>query len=137
MMSPPEEEPEQSHASKLRRAVRWFALYWLLLVTLTHWPNPWPPSGEPHYFDKVAHFTLYGTLALLALHALTLRSPNASAVVRRVGIFASVTAFGLFDEATQPIPIFNRDFEWLDWLADGLGAATGIALYEWLRQRWR
>ncbi len=72
-------------------------------------------------------------MALLALRALTLRAAGAVAIVRCVGIFAAVTAFGLFDEATQPLT--GRDFDWFDWLADSVGAFAGIALYESVRRR--
>jgi VanZ family protein len=42
-------------------------------------------------------------------------------------------AFGLLDEATQPLT--GRDFDWFDWLADILGAVTGLIVYEALRRR--
>ncbi|HVX13388.1 MAG TPA: VanZ family protein [Pirellulales bacterium] len=116
-----------------RRAIGWLVGFWLLLVSLTHVPSPFPKVGEPDHFDKVVHFSLYGTLGLLALHALTVRAANSAAMVRCVGIFAAVTAFGLFDEATQPLT--GRDFDWFDWLADGVGVLAGIALYEAVRRR--
>jgi VanZ family protein len=126
---------EQAQAIARKRARRCLFGFWLLLVALTHVPNPYPHRGEPQQFDKLVHFSLYATLATLALRALTLRAPGSSTTVRCAGIFALVVAFGLFDEATQPIT--GRDFDWFDWLADGVGAITGIAIYEVVRRRTR
>ncbi|HEV3004962.1 MAG TPA: VanZ family protein, partial [Pirellulales bacterium] len=144
--------------SKRRWALRWFTGYWLLLITLTHWPNPWPHTHEPKHFDKLVHFSLYAMLATLALHALTVRSAEnvllgaprntAKRVANRKGLTAAVssslrghslavllsaTAFALLDEATQPLT--GRDFDWWDWLADGLGAWSGVIAYNAWRLR--
>ena len=123
----------QAFAQRTRRARRWLLGFWLLLVALTHFPNPYPERGEPQHFDKVVHFTLYGVLAALAIRTLTLRAERGSAIVRCLGVLAAVIAFGLFDEATQPLT--GRDFDWYDWLADSLGALAGIAVYETVRRR--
>ena len=57
----------QAVARKTKRARRWLMVFWLLLVALTHFPNPYPRRGEPEHYDKVVHFSLYGVLAALAL----------------------------------------------------------------------
>lgn len=128
---------DDAQAQRLLRrkklARRWLIGFWLLLVALTHFPNPYPHRGEPEHYDKLVHFTLYGVLAALALRMLTLRAEQAAAVVRCLGVLTAVMAFGLFDEATQPLT--GRDFDWFDWLADSLGAAVGIIGYELLRRR--
>ena len=121
-----------ARASKIRQALRWLIGYCALLVALTHWPNPWPVTREPHHFDKIVHFSLYFVLAALGLHALSVRTRNPSP--RHVLIvFAVVTAFGLLDEVTQPL--VRRDFDWFDWLADSLGALTGVMAYNAWRLR--
>lgn len=122
--------------SKIRWSVRCLAGFWLLLVILTHWPNPWPNSGEPQHFDKLVHFSLYGVLATLAVHVVTIRSvtyPRHLTLGRNIDVLALVVAFALFDEATQPLT--GRDFDWFDWLADSLGALTAIVLYNAWRLR--
>ncbi|HET6879798.1 MAG TPA: VanZ family protein [Pirellulales bacterium] len=124
---------EPSRPATRKRARRWLTGFWLLLVALTHFPNPYPHRSEPQHFDKVVHFSLYAALAVLALRSLTLAARWASPIARCTGIFAAVVAFGLFDEATQPIT--GRDFDWFDWLADGLGALAGVACYEMFRRR--
>lgn len=124
-----------ARSPKTRRAVRWLIGYWLLLVILTHWPSPWPNVHEPKYFDKVVHFSFYCVLASLALNALALRTETAPGAMRCAVVLAGLVAFGLLDEATQPLT--HRDFDWFDWLADSLGALTGIAAYNYWRPRGR
>lgn len=110
-----------------RRAATWLVGYGMLLVLLTHWPNPWPETGEPSSLDKVIHFLLYAGAAFLATRVLTVRRARLPTVVQLAVVFAVISAFGLLDEWTQPYT--RRDFEWFDWLADILGAASGIATY--------
>jgi VanZ family protein len=119
-------------AAQIKWSLRWLIGYCFLLIALTHWPNPWPRSSEPQHFDKVVHFSLYTVLSTLALHALTVRSRNLP-VRHAWTVAAVVTAFGLLDEATQPL--VRRDFDWFDWLADGLGALTGVVAYNAWRLR--
>ena len=128
-----EAQQPPSQGATRKRARCWLIGFWLLLVALTHFPNPFPHRGEPEHFDKVVHFSLYAALAMLALRSLTLAARQSSPIARCAGILAAVVAFGLFDEATQPIT--GRDFDWFDWLADGLGGLAGIACYEIFRRR--
>lgn len=113
--------------------MKWYlAGYWLFLVVLTHWPNPWPIRGEPQHLDKLVHFSLYCVLAGLAAGAVVKRGSPSSAR-RTLAVLMLAIAFGLVDEATQPYT--GRDFDWWDWLADSLGAATGVlALLVWRRR---
>lgn len=115
----------ESNPPARRRAMQYLAAYWLFLVVLTHWPNPWPNQGEPKHLDKLVHFTLYGVLAGLAAAALTRRGSHAN-VRPMLGVLLLAVVFGLVDETTQPYT--GRDFDWWDWLADGLGAAAGLLL---------
>lgn len=112
--------------STARRAMKWLIGYWLLLVLLTHWPNPWPNKGEPNSIDKVIHFSLYAGLAFLASRVVATRAGRPT-VLKFAVVFAAVSAFGLLDEWTQPYT--RRDFDWFDWLADMIGAAAGIGAY--------
>lgn len=120
------------------QALACLVLYWLALCLATHWRNPWPPGGTPSYPDKLVHFTAYGVLAGLAVYALgkwlasrgrTLSAWHAAAIL------ATIVAYGLLDEFTQPLT--GRDFEWLDWAADTGGAACGtlLAFYWRLRRK--
>ncbi|HUY35612.1 MAG TPA: VanZ family protein [Pirellulales bacterium] len=121
----------------LSRRAKWcLGGYWLLLVLATHWPNPRAPGTSPRYPDKLVHFAAYGVLAFLAV---PIMGRAASGGHRRfqamaILIWVAVAALGLLDETTQPLT--GRDFEWLDWLADCLGAACGLAAGRvWFRAR--
>lgn len=122
-----------------RQALACLILYWLGLCLATHWRNPWPPGGTPSYPDKLVHFTAYGVLAGLAVYALGkwLSSRGRSlAAWHAAAILATIVAYGLLDEFTQPLT--GRDFEWLDWAADINGAASGMLLaLLWRRKEFR
>ncbi|MGH7137601.1 MAG: VanZ family protein [Pirellulales bacterium] len=124
--------PPRASAQKLKWSRRWLAAFLVLIVALTHMPNLGTQRLESGHYDKVAHFTLYAVLAALALRTVTLGFSSTSAVVRCVGVLAAVAAFGLLDEATQPLTA--RDFDWFDWLADNIGVVVGIVSYELLRR---
>jgi VanZ family protein len=71
-------------------------------------------------FDKVAHFSVYGLLATLVLRALT--------GTRAFWAIVIVSAFGLTDELHQHFTP-GRSMEFMDWVADTLGAALAVGLY--------
>jgi VanZ family protein len=107
-----------------------------LLVLATHWPNPWSPSKSVRYPDKLVHFAAYTVLAFLVARVIGRITFGKRNRFRSALLFSwvAVAAFGLLDETTQPLT--GRDFEWLDWLADGMGAACGLALgCAWFRDR--
>lgn len=126
---------------RAKHARRWLFGFLLLLILLTHIPNPFPHCGEPEHWDKLVHFGLYATLAGLALRVVTWRALSiwgtaeggGATFLRCAGVLVCVVAFGLLDEATQPFT--SRDFDWFDWLADGTGALCGILCYEIARRR--
>lgn len=125
--------PPRPPAQRLKWARRWLAAFLVLVVALTHLPNLDTGQSDSDFYDKIAHFSLYVVLAVLAVRTVKLRYPHMSAVVRCVAVFAAVSAFGLLDEATQPLTA--RDFDWFDWLADNLGVVVGIVIYELLGRR--
>lgn len=131
--------PRGRRGRRGRRARRWLFGFVALLVLLTHVPSSLlHVMKEPRHWDKVVHFGLYATLAILVLRAFGRpRAPAATrwaAFARCAGVLLCVTAFGLLDEATQPFT--GRDFDWFDWLADGMGALGGMICYEVARRRW-
>ena len=92
-----------------------------MILVLTSWPSFGTSGPQIPGLDKVAHFGLYAVLGYLVARAL--------AVPRtRVALFAAlagITVFGLLDEVHQAwIP--GREASVGDWIADVLGAATGI-----------
>lgn len=147
-------------ALRSRRAWRWLFSFLLLSLLLTHVPSPLPHRSEPRHWDKLVHFGLYATLAGLVSRALALRTRSSASchrptvetgyatsaavhrniagrrgatVLRCFGVFFCLLVFGLLDETTQPLT--GRDFDWLDWLADGAGILSGIFCYEVLLRR--
>ena len=135
-ISPATENAPRCSATR-RTAIVAFVGYWLLLLLLTHWPNPFPGVSEPRQYDKLAHFSLYCVLAALAGNAALairqVRLTKAGVVARLAIVFAAVVLFGLADELTQPLT--GRDCDAFDWLADSLGAACGVLLLGCRRRR--
>ena len=74
-----------------------------------------------NYFDKAAHFCVYGLLATLVQRAL--RGPRAGWLAVLL-----VSLFGVTDEVHQSF-VPGRSSEVGDWLADTLGAALAVSLY--------
>ncbi|HZZ73569.1 MAG TPA: VanZ family protein [Pirellulales bacterium] len=125
-------------------------LYWIGLCVGTHLP---PHTPILHWidglWDKALHFSGYGGLAfLLALTWALARQRRHSgpkvggaSFAQRCGrffaqrtpclnyllIWTVVVAYGSVDEPTQPL--FQRDCDIFDLLADALGAATALALF--------
>jgi VanZ family protein len=105
---------------RVRRAGLWLFLPALAVVAwgeLT--PHPPPIADEVFGWDKAEHFTAYFGLALLASLAWGLRR---SVLLVLVGVIA----LGGVLEILQSFA--GRDAEWLDELANSLGAAAGTAL---------
>jgi VanZ family protein len=103
--------------------VRW-AGAWLFLPALAvvAWGEltPAPPSLPGLWaWDKADHFTAYFGLALLATLGWGLRRSI-------IWVFLGVLAIGGTLELIQPV--FGRDADWLDMLANSIGASAGLAV---------
>lgn len=85
--------------------------------------------GELGLIDKVYHFCSYGALTFMVLFAFTQPTEGSSRTIRLTSAkrmimwCVFVFAYGLFDECTQPL--FNRNFEFFDLLANLFGVAAG------------
>ena len=107
------------------------ALCWVGAFTLTHLP-PGDMPPEIHGPDKVLHFVGYAGLA--GTLYMTLRAAG----YRRAALIAVLIClnYGIFDECTQPL--FGRDRELGDWVADACGTVAGTilgaAFVYWLRR---
>jgi VanZ family protein len=104
----------------VRRAGLWLFLPALAVVAwgeLT--PHPPQIADEIFGWDKAEHFTAYFGLSLLASLAWGLRR---SLVLIVLGLIALGGALEILQNLT------GRDGEWLDELANSLGAITGAAL---------
>ena len=102
----------------VRRAGLWLFVPALAVVA---WGEltPRPPEVAAHFWDKSEHFTAYFGLALLASLAWGLRR---SVLLVLLGVIALGGALEILQSFT------GRDAEWLDELANSLGAVMGTAL---------
>jgi VanZ family protein len=87
------------------------------------WLSLIPTTGLPlqSIGDKVQHVAAYAGLGLLA--GLAIARPRIQA---NLLLAAVVTGYGAAIECVQPYT--GRFFDWLDMLANGFGAAIGVAL---------
>ncbi|MBK6482297.1 MAG: VanZ family protein [Chitinophagaceae bacterium] len=118
----------------------WIFLLWLLLILylsfapLKDWPQP--SIFQKLYLDKAVHFTMYLLLSFLLLRSFFRQQPLQK---YRYAIFAGTLAFsaglGIAVEALQPILTQYRRFEWMDMLANAIGAIAGIVIFRWLLSR--
>lgn len=104
--------------------------YTLVLITATHLPTV---GGFVRYpgIDKLLHLLAYGVLASLAAALATFGWGGKPQRLFALGCL--LAGFGMLDELTQPM--FGRQAEAADWLADCLGITGGI-LGVLLLQRW-
>ncbi|HEX5471275.1 MAG TPA: VanZ family protein [Lacipirellulaceae bacterium] len=106
--------------------------YFAVLFVGTHLPpnsHLLPRSIE--HFDKVCHFTGYTILA--GLIATTCQMAAGKLALRHLcWIWLGVAIVAAIDEVTQ-IPV-GRDCDIWDWIADILGAVTGLLLFVLLRK---
>jgi VanZ family protein len=87
---------------------------------------PQPPSVDVS--DKVEHMAAFFVITVLGCSAY----PNVS----RVKLALALVAFGGLIELVQEFPMFHRDSELSDWLADILAVVIALASV-WLVKRLR
>lgn len=105
-------------------AVRWTPpILWLAIILVgTSWPSINVGASDLP-LDKIAHFTAYTILAALSLRA-TLTPRDFSTVLL---VVLSVALLGAVDEWHQSF-IPGRSMEFLDWIADSVGALSGALI---------
>ncbi len=120
-------KPDPEHTSYLRALRQWAPVIALAGIILFLATAQVGHASELRltFHDKVDHFFFYGFLATLVFRGL---SGDANSMSRWLFTFAVVASFGLLDEILQH---FNpgRQGDPLDWLADCIGALTGIFAY--------
>ena len=100
-----------------------YAWTFILLLT-THWPQPEVDLSR-YGGDKTAHLVAYGLWGMLA---------GIAFVRSRRDLFRWLLAgmlLGSLDESTQPL--FGRQAEWFDWIADAAGLCLGFLSVELVR----
>ena len=114
-----------------------FAFYWLPLILYCLFiyiqsanPSPDQIPSIP-FVDKVLHFAAYGILGILFYRAYqTLRIKNNIQMLMLLSV-VSASLYGISDEIHQSFVPF-REAEVADVIADMLGAASGVLLYQLL-----
>lgn len=113
----------------LRNTTLWRALLGLCLLAVTAL-SLMPDIGPevPHTgWDKSNHALAFVTLTLLACLAFS---------GRWQAIALGLMAYGGLIEILQSLTP-HRLAEWADWLADGIGIAIGLAIFQFGRYVWR
>ena len=103
-----------------------FVLYSILLVVATHLPRV-PTFVRGPGADKWLHFAAYGCQTALAMSVF--HFTNRLVLKNVIVLIILLATFGAIDELTQPL--FSRQAELLDWVADCVGIVFGVCL-AWL-----
>ena len=109
-----------------------FVLFSMFLITATHLPRI-PTIARGPGVDKWLHFSAYGCQTILAMGVLY--CTDRLVLKNVVFLIVLLTTFGAVDELTQPM--FHRQAELFDWLADCAGVIFGMCsvwLFASLRQ---
>jgi VanZ family protein len=120
--------PQKSNDGKIWRVL--LTGYWLAIVVATHVPPNFP--GLPgDRIDKLVHVAAFAGLAWLL--AMAWEQSSGKLTARHLGFaWLVVVLFAAIDEVTQPL--VGRLASRSDWLADALGAATGLFVFTLTRR---
>jgi len=115
--------------ARASRGIRRLALLvcgglWSAALVVTHLPRSSLRTIPAN--DKVLHGVGYFVLACAL--AVTLLLHGHAFRRRAVAVSIAAAAYGAFDELTQPL--FGRSASWVDWLADMVGAAVAVIVFE-------
>ena len=114
--------------SPYKKQARFLAILWTLLIFVGCFtPGKELPKVDVPFIDKWVHLVLFGGFTLLWLCA------NPSRQFRRLaGLFLIAMALGAAIELLQGLLSFlGRSMEFMDAVADSVGAILGISLF-WL-----
>jgi hypothetical protein len=126
-------------AKKVKLRYTWFipAIVWLILTTiLLVLPGPDLPSVgflDKIFFDKWVHAGLFGGMTFLFSYALI---KNHTATKKMLIYIAIACAFyGVMMEYVQKYFAFERDFDYLDMVADAFGCIIGYLLSNFVNKK--
>ena len=110
-------------------------IYWIILFTATSLPAANLPSVA--ISDKIKHFGAFFGLSVLL--SLTLIYQNKILFFKKYFLAAALvisSIYGLLDEIHQRF-VPGRNSEFLDWVADSLGAAVGVFVVFYLLKKFK
>ena len=86
----------------------------------------------PGFTDKITHFVFYFGFVFLWGNALLLKTQNRKNVFLKV--FTTAILVGALMEILQETLTKNRTFDWVDILANSIGALVGIFILRIVRK---
>ena len=78
--------------------------------------------------DKIAHLLEYSGFGFLLMRLLRYQESDADYVKHLFWVLTAAFVYGLSDESHQ-LYVPNREFSWMDMLADGAGAYFGARIW--------
>ncbi|GAB3934351.1 VanZ family protein [Larkinella terrae] len=103
---------------RLEVLIKWAAIAWTIIIFIgCAWPSDYPSPGLT-VNDKLLHVSIFGLWGLLWVTIY--RFP--------VRLFIIGVVYGFLIEIYQLVMPINRDFEWLDLLADACGILLGLVV---------
>ncbi len=110
-------------------------VYWIILFVATSIPAQSVPSFGVG--DKLNHFLAYLILALLLYLTLSFQDKSKFAKCNAVLLTISIILlYGVIDELHQML-IPGRSAEFLDWVADAVGAVCGVLIISSLLKKFK
>ena len=110
-------------------------IYWIFLFIATSLPAAHVPSFAVS--DKIKHFSAFFGLSVLL--SLTLLYQSKVLLFKKYFPAAALiisSIYGLLDEIHQSF-VPGRNSEFLDWVADSLGAAAGVFIVYYLQKKFK
>ena len=108
-------------------------VYWSALALGTHWPHM-SHHATVQYNDKLAHYVGYAGLAFLISVFWSIRRRISWRAI--LVILVLCMAYGVLDELSQML-VPGRSAQVADWVADSVGALSGIAVFLALRMMFK
>jgi VanZ family protein len=84
--------------------------------------------------DKIAHLLEYSGFGFLLMRLLRYLEPESEYVKHLIWVLSAALIYGLSDEAHQYY-VPNREFSWMDLLADGAGGYLGARVWMILAEK--
>ena len=117
-------------SSKAKRFLPGISWFFILLVLLCIPGTDLPQAKDwmqKLYLDKWVHTGLFAILSFLFMKPVTTSDISITAKWRIIILIAIATSlWGLSTEFIQESFVRGRNFEWLDWAADSMGALIAL-----------
>jgi len=99
----------------------------LIILILSTIPTDVVPDVEISYFDKLAHFGMYATLAAI-WYGYDFLKAGFSTTKKMITIFLLASGYGLLMEMLQLLFFEGRSFEFYDIISNIIGSLIGVII---------